>query len=101
MRTRSDIEATNDSRNIDRRALRFRPRGLSWLPGYLARATVAAHAADVGDKCYIGYFARRIDRHGWGGLQQGLHATGFHRRVLFNHQRRRWLCDYGSDAADV
>ena len=45
-------------------ALRFRARGVSGLPGDLASAAVTAHAFDVGNECYLGHLARRIDRHG-------------------------------------
>ena len=73
------------STNIDFRALRFLPGGVSWLPGYLAGTTVVAYTADVGDECDLGDIVGGFNRNSGRALQHGQHDPWFHRRVLFNH----------------
>src|SRR6185369_4946830 len=83
------------------RALCFCARGLPWLPGDLASATVAAHATDVGDECYLRYLARRLDRDSGRTIQHRQHHSWFHRGSLLDDKRRRWFRDHRPHVEDV
>ena len=88
-------------RNSNLRALRFRARRVSWLPGDLACAAAAAHAADVGDECHLRHLAGRFDRDCRRALQHSQHDPRFHRRRLLDHKRSRRIRDHRSHAEDV